>query len=130
VDVAEAAAAGPGHDDLLAGGDEVGDQGTAVVLVDRRPRGHRQVDVLAGLAVAPRSGAATTWRGPEVMGVAEVTQGGLAGVDAQIDGAAAAAVAAVGAAARNVRLAAEGRGPVAAVAGTDPDLHAIEEHRA
>ena len=68
--------------------------------------------------------------GPEVMGVAEVAQGRLAGVDLQADRAAAAAVAAVRAAARDVGLPPERRGTVAAVAGMDPDLHAVKEHRA
>ena len=63
------------------------------------------------------------------MGVAEVAQGRLARRRPAGGRAAAAAVAAVGAAARDVGLAAERRGPVAAVAGMDPDLHAVKEHR-
>ena len=59
----------------------------------------------------------------------EVAEGGLAGVDPKVDRAAAAAVAAVGSAARDVGFLPEGRGPVAAIAGADPDLHAVEEHQ-
>ena len=86
-----------------------------------------------------RSSPAFPWRfapvplppglGLEVVLVAEVEERRQAGIDAQDDAAAAAAVAAVGAAPRDVRLAAEGGRAVAAVAGTDPDLDVVEEHR-
>ena len=46
-----------------------------------------------------------------------------------MDRAAAPAVAAIGAAARDVRLTTERRGPVAAAAGADVDLDLVEEHR-
>ena len=100
-----------------------------VVVDDRRTRRHLEDQVVAGLAVATRLRAATAGRGLEVVAVLEVAQRRLAGVDAQVDRAAAPAVAAVGSAARDVRLLAEGRGPVTAIAGADPDLHAVEEHR-
>ena len=68
-------------------------------------------------------------RRPEMVPVVEVAQRRLAGIDPEMDRTAAAAIAAVGTAARHVGLLPEGRGPVAAIAGADPDLHAVEEHR-
>ena len=67
--------------------------------------------------------------GPEVVLVAEVEERRQAGIDPQHDAAAPAAVAAVGAAPRDVRLAPKRGGTVPAVAGADPDLDAVEEHR-
>ena len=76
------------------------------------------------------------WRSPrppgvaaEVVLVAEVVERGLAGVDAEVDGAAATAVAAVGSAARDVGLAAHRRRAVAARTGTHGDPDVVEEHR-
>src|SRR5207237_7772471 len=80
--------------------------------------------------VAPRPLAAAARRRLEMALLAEVAEGRLAGVDPEVNGAAAAAVAAVGAAARNVRLAAERRGAVTARAGLDEDLDAVEKHQA
>jgi hypothetical protein len=62
------------------------------------------------------------------MALLEVTEGGLARVDREIDRAAAAAVTAVGAATRNMSLAPERRGTVAARTGRNPDPDTIEEH--
>ena len=62
------------------------------------------MQVVAGLAVPPRALAATAGRRLEVVLVLEVAERRLAGVDAQVDRAAAAAVAAVGPAARDVGL--------------------------
>ena len=77
------------------------------------------------------------WRSPrppgrrrEVVLEAEVVERRLAGVDAQVHGAAAAAVAAVGTAARDVGLAAHGGGSVTAGAGTHGDADIVEEHQA
>ena len=109
--------------------DEVGEQLAGGVVVDRRARRDGQGQVVAGLAVAARARPAAAGRRLEVVLVAEVAERRLAGVDAQVDRAAAAAVAAVRTAARHVRLAPERRRAVAAVAGADADLHAVEEHR-
>ena len=114
---------------LLAGRDQVGEQRTRLVVVHGRARRDLEDEVVAGLAVAPGPGAATTWRRLEVVAVLEVAQRRLARVDPQVDRPAPPAVAAVGSAARDVGLLAEGRGPVATIAGADPDLHAVEEHR-
>jgi hypothetical protein len=64
-----------------------------------------------------------------VVPVIEVTKRRLAGIDVQEDRPAPSAVAAVRTPARDVRFLPEGRGPVAAITGADPDLHAVEEHR-
>ena len=108
---------------------EVGEQRPGLVVVDGGAGRDVEDQVVAGLAVAARPRAAAAGRRPEVVAVVEVAKGRLAGVDPEVDRAAAAAVAAVGTAARDVRLLPEGRGPVAAIAGADPDLHAVEEHR-
>ena len=129
VDVAEAAAPAAGDHRVLADRDEVGHQGAGLVVIDRGAGRHVEDQVVARLAVPPRAGAATAGRRPEMVPVVEVAQGGLPGVDPQVDRAATTAVAAVGSAARDVRLLPEGRGPVAAITGADPDLHAVEEHR-
>ena len=100
-----------------------------LVVVDGRAGRDVEDQVVAGLAVAARALAASARRRLEVALGLEVAERRLAGIDREVDGAAATAVTAVGTAARDVRLASEGRGPVAAVAGTDPDLHAVEEHR-
>jgi hypothetical protein len=64
-----------------------------------------------------------------VVPVVEVPKRRLPGVNAKVDGPATAAIAAIGAAARDVGFLPEGRGPVAAIAGADPDLHTVKEHR-
>ena len=63
------------------------------------------------------------------MPVAVVAEHGLARVDTQVDTAATAAVAAIGTAARHVRLTTKAGCTVAAVAGTDGDRHFIEKHQ-
>ena len=129
VGVAQAAAAAPGDDGLLADRDEVGEQLAGLVVVHGRTGRDLEDEILARLPVAARLGAAAAGRGLEVVAVLEVAQRGLTGVHAQVDRTPAPAIPAVGAAARDVRLLAEGRGPVTTIAGADPDLHAIEEHR-
>jgi hypothetical protein len=65
-----------------------------------------------------------------VVSVLEIAERRLAGVDLQVDRPAASAVAAVGPAARHVRLAPEGRCTIATIAGADGDRDLIEEHAA
>src|SRR4029079_4637419 len=65
----------------------------------------------------------------EMVLVAEVAERRLARFDSDVDRAAATAVAAVRPAARNVRFLAERGRAVAARAGLDEDLDAVEEHR-
>ncbi len=127
--VAEAAAPAAPDDRGLAGHHEVGEEGVGVIVVDGRAGRHVEVEVLAGGTVAARSLAATARGRPEVVLVAEVPERRLAGVDPEVDRAAATAVAAVRAAARDVRLLAKRRGPVTARARTYPDLDAVEKHR-
>ena len=65
----------------------------------------------------------------EVVLVLEVAEGGLTGIDRQVDGAPAPAVAAVRPAARHVGFAPERRGAVTTRARAHEDLDPIEEHR-
>ena len=129
VRVAEAAAPAAGDHRALADGDEVRQQLPGLVDVDRRAGRNVEGQVVAGLAVPPGPRAATAGRRPEMVPVVEVAERRLAGIDAQVDRAAATAVAAIGSAARDVRLLPEGRGPVAAITGADPDLHPVEKHQ-
>ena len=129
VDVAEPAAPAAPERRLLPDRDEVSQQLAGGVVEDAGPGWHADDHVAAGLAVAPRAGPAPARLRPELVLVAEVAQGGQPGVHPQDDAAAAATVSAVGSSPRDVRLTPEGRCPVAAVAGTDPDLDAVEEHR-
>ena len=127
--VAEPAASTARDDRLLAGGDEVAQRGL--------PISSSKMAVPGGTS-RTRSSPALPWRRersprpPEVALkwwlVLEVAERGLARIDPQVDGPAPAAIAAVGTAARNVGLLPEGRRTVAARAGTNPDLYAVEEH--
>ena len=58
-----------------------------------------------------------------------VDEGRLADVDDEVDGATAAAVAAVGTTARDVRLTPKGGRTIAAIAGDDGQRDLVEEHR-
>src|SRR5207244_6779573 len=80
------------------------------------------------LAVSPRACPPATGSGLEAVAVPEVPERRLTGVDAQEHRAASSAVATVGTAAGDMRLAPEGRGSVASRAGPDPDRHPVEEH--
>jgi hypothetical protein len=66
---------------------------------------------------------------PDVPAALEVAQGGHAGLDDEDHAAAVAAIATVGAATRNMGLAAERAGTVAARPARDVDPGAISEHR-
>ena len=115
---------------VLAGGDEVRQQLAGRVVEDGRPgRDRRGPGRRRPCRGAWRRVPLPAGRRLEVVPVVEVAQRRLAGVHPQEDRPAASAVAAVGAAARDVGLLAEGRRTVTAVAGVDPDLDAVEEHR-
>ena len=102
----------------------------AGLVVEDRGAG-RDVDrqLVAGRAVAARARAAAARRRLEVVLEPEVAERRLAGVDPDVDRAASAAVAAVGAAPRNVRLGPERGRAVTARAGLDEDLDAVEKHQ-
>ena len=127
--VAEAAAATARHDRLLAGRNEIGEERARLVLQHGSPGRDVEDEVVAGLAVPPGPCAAPTRGRLEVVAVLEVAERRLSGIDAEVHRPASTTVAAVGSTARHVGLLAEGRGPVATIAGADPDLHAVEEHR-
>ena len=100
----------------------VAEQLAGLVVEDARAGRDLEDQVVAGLAVLSLSEATAAGRGLEVVGVAEVAQARLAGVDGQVDGTAAAAVAAVGTAAGYVGLTPERGSAVTAVAAVDEDL--------
>jgi hypothetical protein len=127
--VAETAAPAARDHRLLSYGHEVGQELAGLVAIDRGPGRNVEDQVVARLAVTAGTRAAATGRRPEMVSVAEIAERRLARVDTKVDRASASAVTAVRAAAWDVCLLPEGRGPVAAVAGADPDLHAVEEHR-
>ena len=127
--VAEPAAPAAGDHHLLAGGDQVGEELAGGVVEDRGAGRNGHHEVMTRRAVAPRPLAAAPGRGLEVVAVLEVAKGRLAGIHRQIDRTASTAVTAIRPAARDVRLAPEGRRAVAAVTGADEDLDAVEEHR-
>ena len=113
----------------LAQRDEVRDQLTAGDVDHAGPGRHGEIEVLAGLAVALGPLPPAAGRRREVVLEAEVVEGCLARVHAQVHRAAASAVAAVGPTARDVGLPSEGGRPVAAGSGTHDDANVIKEHR-
>ena len=78
VGVAEPAAPAAGDHRLLAGRDEVGEQGARLVVEHGGPGRHVEDQVVARLAVPARAGAAATGRRLEVVPVLEVAERGLA----------------------------------------------------
>src|SRR6185369_11717353 len=97
-------------------------------VTNDRARRHAEIQVVARFAVFLGTRATTARFGTEVALVAEVAEHRLARIYAHVDAAAAAAVAAIGTAARHVRLMPEARCTVAASPGADGDRYFIEEH--
>ena len=106
---------------------QVGDQRLAVLGEDLGAERQGELDVGAVRARALLAHAVGAAARPEVLPVAVVDQGVELGSDPRDDMAAAAAVAAVRPAARDVLLAPEADAAVAAVAGAHVDLGLIEE---
>ena len=125
--VAEAARAAAGEDHGLLRPRQVGDQGLAVLGEDLGAERQRELDVGAVRARAVLAHAVGAAGRPEMLAVAVVDQGIELGVDPRDDMAAAAAIAAVRPAARDVLLPPETDAAVAAVAGAHVDLGLIEE---
>jgi hypothetical protein len=110
---------------------QVGELDDGVVrqaLVDDRPDRHSEFDVGAVAAGAVGAFAVTATLRFEDLLVAVVDEGVEVGVGANVDRAAASAVAAVGTAAGDELLAAETHGTAAAVAGCDVDVDFVYEH--
>src|SRR4051794_29803707 len=124
--VAAAARAAAGDRDLLAGADEV--VARAVPALDLGARRHRDDQRVAVRSVHLLAEPVAAALGAEVRSSPERLQVAQRVVAAQDDIAAAAAVAAVGAALGDVRLAAERQRAVAAGAGSDLQVGAIREH--
>ena len=124
--VAAAARAGAGHDRALAGDDEV--VARAVEPGGLRPGRHPHDEVLPVGAVAQRALAVAPALRLVVGAALEGLQVAQRVVAEQDDVPAAAAVAAVGAAARDVRLAPEGEAAVPAPAPLDEDPCPVVQH--
>ncbi len=127
VRVAAPAAAAAGDARLLAGDDEVV-AGAVVLVDDDRPGRHldHEVAAVGAVALGPFPVAAAV--GLVVGAALEGLQVAQRVVADQHDVAAAPTVAAVGTAARHVRLAPEGQAAVAAAARLDPDPCLVVEH--
>ena len=133
VHVSAAADAAERHGDALAVVREVGDELARFlrfleVLVDHRAHGHLQDHVLAVGAAHARALAVRAALGLEVVLEAVVDQRRDAQVGLDDDVAAVTAVAAVGAAFGDVRLATEGHAARAAVAAFDVYAYLVYEH--
>ena len=131
--VSAAADAAERHGDALAVVREVGDELARFlrfleVLVDHRAHGHLQDHVLAVGAAHARALAVRAAFGLEVVLEAVVDQRRDAQVGLDDDVAAVTAVAAVGAAFGDVRLATEGHAARAAVAAFDVYAYLVYEH--
>ena len=131
--VSTAADAAERHGDALAVMREVGDELARFlrfleVLVDHRAHGHLQDHVLAVGAAHARALAVRAALGLEVVLEAVVDQRRDAQVGLDDDVAAVTAVAAVGAAFGDVRLATEGHAARAAVAAFDVYAYLVYEH--
>ena len=115
------------HPRLLQVRGEIGDEFAGVGVGDHRAHGHAQDDVVGAAAVLVGAVA--------VLAVLRAMNARVAVLDQRVDvaighgedAAAATAVAAVGAAARHVLLAAERCRTVAAVAGDDVDVDFVDE---
>ena len=132
VSVSQAAAAARGHDYTLAGLGKVselahGFLGLGIELADNRSEGNPQDKVGAVGAVAFCTLAVGAALGAEVVLVAVIDERRELGVGNHHDVAAVAAVAAVGAALRDKRLATEGHAARSAVAALDIDMREIGE---
>src|SRR5205814_9876631 len=108
-------------------GGEIGDQ-LPVPVENLRADRHAHVDRLPGRAVLQRTAAGLAVPRPEPAPRAKRREVAQVGVGDQDDVAAGAAVAAVGAALRDVLLAAEVQAPVAAATRLHADAGAVVEH--
>ena len=98
------------------------------LLEDERADGHRDVQVVGGPTGTVGALAVLAVAGLEFGVKAEVDEGVLGGRGDDVHRAAVAAVAAIGAAARDELLAAETEAAVASVSGHDLDVDVVDEH--
>src|SRR3989442_4174712 len=127
VQVAEAALAAAREQRALAVAGEIGHQRAARPVADHGAHRHAQLDVAASSAIAVGAGAPAAVLRTVDARETVVDQRVDVAVGARPYAAAAAAVAAVGAAARHVLLAPERSGAVAALAGVHLDLRFVDE---
>ena len=109
---------------------KVGHEVAACCVEDRRTRRHSDDQVRSGLSVRLLGAARAAIAGSETTLVFEIAEGREAWLDHDVDAPPAPTIATIGAAARNVRLAAHGRGAVATTASRKVQLYDVEEHRA
>src|ERR1035437_8809113 len=117
MDIAQTAPATAGDLGHLLDAHQVGEQGPRRVVVHGGAGRDRRAEIRAGLAVALRTCPSTAGARLEMAMITEFAEGRLARIDAQRDGSAAAAIAAVGTTARDVGLASERGRAVTAVTG-------------
>ena len=127
VDVAPAAAPAAGDDDALVDGVDVEEERVRLGVEPLRPDGHVDDEVRAALAVLVLAAPVLASLGDEPARERHVEQRGLARVAGEDDVASLAAVAAGGAAVRDVLLAAKRDAPAPAVAGHDLHLARVDE---
>ena len=129
MDVATAAAPAARHDEAVVALQQLADPGSVGMGAHDGARRDPQHDLgsVAAMGLAP--GPGTAGAGSVVRGAHVVAEGRHAGFHDHDHVAAAATVAAVRPAARDVRLAAKGRRAVATRAGGDVDPGVVGEHR-
>jgi hypothetical protein len=127
--VAAAAAAAAGDDKALTTFHQFADPLGVGVCPDDRAGRHEDDHVTGVLAVRLAAHAAAAGCRAELALALEVAEGRHAGLDDEDDIAALAAVAAVGTAARDMRLAPHGGGPIATRSAGHQDSCAISEHQ-
>ena len=130
VQVAEAAVAALGQDDLLAVLEQLGDDLLGLGVADDRAHRHAQHHVLASGAELVRAATGLAIARLVAAGVAEIDQRVQVAVAQRVDMAAAAAVAAIGAAKGNELLAPEARAAGTTVSGGHVDRDLIDKFHA
>src|SRR5882762_3508631 len=126
--VAATASSAMNDQDAVPGSGEIGDGFPGLIVKGQCAHGDFQNHVLAGIARAVGAFAVTAAIGFEFAVVAIAKKGVVIEVGFEVDAAAIAAVAAGGAAARNVFFAAESHAAIAAVAGLQEYFGFINEH--
>jgi hypothetical protein len=125
--VAEAMKTALRHQQPRAVTDQVADQFLGIGVVDQGALGHSHDEVVGTLADAIRTLSGLAVGGAKQALEAEIDQRVQARIDFQVDAAAIAAVATVGATARNEFLTAKTQAAVTAVAGLDGDQCFVDE---
>ena len=131
--VAEAPAAALGDEQPLTGRRQIGDffgrlRDRWIAHEDERADRNPNLEVVAGATRTKRAFTLPAALGGKLWCETEMNESVAVGIGDEIDGAALAAVTAIGAAARHELLAPEAECPAAAVAGLDVDVDFVDEH--